>query len=67
VLEAIENAARDGAHLTVYVTEARPRTLGRKTARVLAGIARVDTRMVVDSAMGYASATATRSSSGSRV
>jgi len=54
VLEAIENAARDGAHLTVYVTEARPRTLGRKTARVLAGIARVDTRMVVDSAMGYA-------------
>ena len=54
VLEAIENAARDGAHLTVYVTEARPRTLGRKTARVLAGMARIDTRMVVDSAMGYA-------------
>jgi translation initiation factor eIF-2B subunit delta len=54
VLESIENAARAGAHLTVYVTEARPRTLGRKTARVLAGMARVDTRMVVDSAMGYA-------------
>ncbi|MFW5938265.1 MAG: translation initiation factor eIF-2B [Halanaeroarchaeum sp.] len=54
VLESIENAASDGAHLTVYVTEARPRTLGRKTARVLAGISRVDTRMVVDSAMGYA-------------
>ncbi|WP_435074247.1 translation initiation factor eIF-2B [Halorubrum sp. HHNYT27] len=54
VLESIENAARDGAHLTVYVTEARPRTLGRKTARVLAGISRVDVRMVVDSAMGYA-------------
>ena len=54
VLEAIENAARDGAHLTVYVTEARPRTLGRKTARVLAGMSRVETRMVVDSAMGYA-------------
>ena len=54
VLEAIENAARDGAHLTVYVTEARPRTLGRKTARVLAGVSRVETRMVVDGAMGYA-------------
>jgi translation initiation factor eIF-2B subunit delta len=54
VLESIENAARDGAHLTVYVTEARPRTLGRKTARALAGMARVDARMVVDSALGYA-------------
>jgi len=54
VLESIEKAARDGAHLTVYVTEARPRTLGRKTARVLAGVSRVDVHMVVDSAMGYA-------------
>ena len=54
VLESIENAARDGAHLTVYVTEARPRTLGRKAARALAGMSRVDVRMVVDSAMGYA-------------
>ena len=54
VLESIENAARGGAHLTVYVTEARPRTLGRKTARVLAGMSRVDVHMVVDSAMGYA-------------
>ncbi|MES3160952.1 MAG: translation initiation factor eIF-2B, partial [Halorubrum sp.] len=54
VLESIEAAARDGAHLTVYVTEARPRTLGRKTARALAGMDRVDAHMVVDSAMGYA-------------
>ncbi len=54
VLEAVENAVRDGSHLTVYVTEARPRTLGRKSARVLAGMSRVDVRMVVDSAMGYA-------------
>jgi len=67
VLEAIENAARDGAHLTVYVTEARPRTLGRKTARVLAGIARVDTRWWSIARWGTPSATATRSSSGSRV
>ena len=54
VLESIEIAARNGAHLTVYVTEARPRTLGRKSARVLAGMDRVDTHMIVDSAMGYA-------------
>ncbi|MFC6754704.1 translation initiation factor eIF-2B [Halorubrum tibetense] len=54
VLESIEAAAMGGAHLTVYVTEARPRTLGRKTARALAGMDRVDTHMVVDSAMGYA-------------
>ena len=54
VLESIEAAAMAGAHLTVYVTEARPRTLGRKTARALAAMDRVDTRMVVDSAMGYA-------------
>jgi translation initiation factor eIF-2B subunit delta len=54
VLESIETAARDGAHLTVYVTEARPRTMGRKTARVLAGMDRVDTHLVVDAAMGYA-------------
>jgi translation initiation factor eIF-2B subunit delta len=53
VLEAIESAARDGAHLDVYVTEARPRYLGRKTARVLAGIDRVETRLLVDSAAGH--------------
>ncbi len=54
VLESIETAAMSGKHLTVYVTEARPRTLGRKTARALAGMDRVDTHMVVDGAMGYA-------------
>jgi len=53
VLESIETAARNGAHLTVYATEARPRTLGRKTARALAGIDRVDAHMLVDAAMGY--------------
>jgi translation initiation factor eIF-2B subunit delta len=54
VLESIETAAKNGAHLTVYVTEARPRTLGRKSARALAGMDRVDTHMLVDGAMGYA-------------
>jgi len=53
VLEAIELAAQDGAHLEVYVTEARPRYLGRKTARVLAGIDRIDPHLIVDSAAGH--------------
>lgn len=53
VLEAIESACADGAHLTAYVTEARPRYLGRKTARTLAGIDRVEPHLVVDSAAGH--------------
>jgi len=53
VVEAIELAAGDGNHLNVYVTEARPRFLGRKTARTLAGIDRVDTTLIVDSAAGH--------------
>jgi translation initiation factor eIF-2B subunit delta len=52
VLEAVERAAADGAHLTVYVTEARPRFLGRKTARTLAAIDRVEPHLLVDSASG---------------
>jgi translation initiation factor eIF-2B subunit delta len=53
VLEAIETAARGGKHLTVYVTEARPRYLGRKTARTLAGIDRVDATLLTDAAAGH--------------
>ncbi|MFB6109602.1 MAG: translation initiation factor eIF-2B [Halodesulfurarchaeum sp.] len=53
VLEALEAAARDGAHLQVYVTEARPRHLGRKTARVLGEIDRIETTLIVDSAAGH--------------
>ncbi|MFB6142167.1 MAG: translation initiation factor eIF-2B, partial [Halorientalis sp.] len=53
ILEAIELAARDGAHLDVYVTEARPRYLGRKTVRTLAEIDRVSAHLVVDSAAGH--------------
>ncbi|RRJ27828.1 translation initiation factor eIF-2B [Halocatena pleomorpha] len=52
VLEAIERAASEGTHLEVYVTEARPRYLGRKTARVLAAIDRVEPHLIVDSACG---------------
>ena len=53
VLEAIERAAHEGAHLEVYVTEARPRYLGRKTVRVLSGIDRIETHLIVDSAAGH--------------
>ncbi len=53
VVEAIELAAQNGNHIDVYVTEARPRFLGRKTARTLAPIDRVDGTLIVDSAAGH--------------
>ncbi|MFC6785577.1 translation initiation factor eIF-2B [Halobaculum halobium] len=53
VLEAVESAVAGGAHLTGYVTEARPRFLGRKSARTLAAMDRVDAHLAVDAAAGY--------------
>ena len=53
VLEAIERSASEGNRLDVYVTEARPRFLGRKTARTLAGNDCIDVTLIVDSAAGY--------------
>ncbi|WP_248516501.1 translation initiation factor eIF-2B [Salinarchaeum laminariae] len=53
VLGAIERAAADGAQLDVYVTEARPRFLGRRTARHLAEVDGVEPTMVVDAATGH--------------
>jgi translation initiation factor eIF-2B subunit delta len=53
VLEAVERAVEGDATLTVYVTEARPRYLGRKMARRLADLDGVGTRLVVDSAAGH--------------
>jgi translation initiation factor eIF-2B subunit delta len=53
VLEAMELAAGEGTHFEVRATEARPRHLGRKTARALAGTDRIDTTLVVDSAAGH--------------
>ncbi|KTG08704.1 initiation factor 2B [Haloprofundus marisrubri] len=53
VLEAVESAVRDGLELTAYATEARPRYLGRKTARTLATMDRVDAHLIVDGASGY--------------
>ncbi|SFR55919.1 translation initiation factor eIF-2B subunit delta [Halogeometricum rufum] len=52
VLEAVEAAAAAGTHLTAYVTEARPRYLGRKTARTLSGVDRVEPHLMVDGAAG---------------
>ena len=53
VMEAIELAAREGHHLDVYVTEARPRFIGRTAARTLSGIDRVETTLIVDNAAGH--------------
>jgi translation initiation factor eIF-2B subunit delta len=53
VLAAVEQAVDAGDSLTVYVTEARPRFIGRKTARTLAELAGVETHLVVDSACGH--------------
>jgi translation initiation factor 2B subunit (eIF-2B alpha/beta/delta family) len=52
VLSALARAIEDGAEFTVYVTEARPRYLGRKMARRLAEFEPVDTHLIVDSASG---------------
>jgi translation initiation factor eIF-2B subunit delta len=52
VLEALEIATSGGAHVEAYVTEARPRYLGRKTVRVLAEMGRVEPHLLVDSACG---------------
>jgi len=53
VLEAVEAATQDGKYFDAYVTEARPRYLGRKTARTLAAIDRIDAHLCTDSAAGY--------------
>lgn len=52
VLAALEQAVADGATFTVYVTEARPRFMGRKMARQLAAFDEIETHLIVDSAHG---------------
>ncbi len=52
VLSAIEMAAHAGSEFTVYVTESRPRFLGRKMARSLADLDAIETKLIVDSAAG---------------
>ncbi|WP_255167307.1 translation initiation factor eIF-2B [Natrononativus amylolyticus] len=53
VIEALELATDAGKEFDVYVTEARPRYIGRKTARRLAAMEGVETTLVTDSASGY--------------
>ena len=53
VLEALERATASGKAFEVYVTEARPRFIGRKTARTLADLEGVDVTLVTDSASGH--------------
>jgi translation initiation factor eIF-2B subunit delta len=53
VLGAIEHATGGGTTIEVYVTEARPRYLGRKTARTLSAVGGVDVTMLTDSACGH--------------
>ncbi|WP_436343350.1 translation initiation factor eIF-2B [Natronorubrum sp. FCH18a] len=52
VLEALERATEAGKHFDVYITEARPRYIGRKTARTLADMDDVDATLITDSAHG---------------
>ncbi len=53
VLGAMEAAVDEGREFEVYVTEARPRYLGRKLARTLAGMDGVETRLLTDAACGH--------------
>ncbi|WP_222919192.1 translation initiation factor eIF-2B [Natrinema sp. SYSU A 869] len=52
VIQALEQATEAGKTFDVYVTEARPRYIGRKTARTLAELEGVDTTLITDSAHG---------------
>ena len=53
VIEALELATDEGRTFEVYVTEARPRYIGRKTARALAELDGVEVTLITDSAGGY--------------
>lgn len=53
VMATLEAALDDGKQFDLYVTESRPRFLGRRTARKLAGRQGVDVTLIVDSAAGH--------------
>jgi translation initiation factor 2B subunit (eIF-2B alpha/beta/delta family) len=53
VLSALSRAIDEGGTFTIYVTEARPRYLGRKMARQLAEFDAVETHLIVDGACGH--------------
>ncbi|SEV96169.1 translation initiation factor eIF-2B [Natrinema salifodinae] len=52
VLEALDQATDAGKTFDVYITEARPRYIGRKTARSLADMDGVEATLITDSAHG---------------
>ena len=53
VLAAVEAAVDDGATFDIYVSESRPRYLGRKMARKLGAMDGVDVTLLVDAASGH--------------
>jgi len=53
VAGTVDEALADGKTFELYVTESRPRFLGRKNARQLAQRAGVDVTLLVDSAAGH--------------
>jgi translation initiation factor eIF-2B subunit delta len=53
VMETLRRAVDDGKTFTVYVTETRPRYIGRLTVRELATWDGVDPHLITDSAAGY--------------
>jgi len=52
VIEALERAVDAGKTFDIYVTEARPRYIGRKTVRALAEIDGIEPTLITDSANG---------------
>ena len=53
VMATVDTALAADKEIEMYVTESRPRFLGRKTARQLAEMDLVDVHMVVDAAAGH--------------
>ncbi|SDN11882.1 translation initiation factor eIF-2B subunit delta [Halogranum gelatinilyticum] len=53
VMATLERALEAGKTFELYVTESRPRFLGRRTARQLAEWPGVDVTLITDSAAGY--------------
>ncbi|MFB6132827.1 MAG: translation initiation factor eIF-2B [Halanaeroarchaeum sp.] len=53
VLGGLQTAIEDGKSFDAYVTEARPRHLGRKTARELGTIDGIEPTLIVDGAAGH--------------
>jgi translation initiation factor eIF-2B subunit delta len=60
VMEALKRGVDAGKEFTVYVTETRPRYIGRLTARELATWDGVDAHLVTDGAAGYCTREADR-------